>query len=358
MRRSPKGFWQALEAVPGLSAVDAEWRVRCAAEYASAKSFLRPNGRRASSHPCTVRPGCGCAHEVVVHDPDDMVAVCRCGRGCKTFPLKPSDIVVFELDRAALGEAVAGVLNLLGEQNHEVGFHQTTHVGIYSPTAGFRFPVYLTIQLEPEDFDHVVGGLVSRTDTPFVLLSPTRNLCTARTEAMLANRKSAFIPLTDEVSLAGRRKLRLRRPVDDILSSFRTAHLPQPQDVESMVFFPTPPGSTWRDVSIRFIDGHIVSVQVKSERMVSNYTQMGMANRRTGDPTKQWKLLEGFSKSHGQIDWHGSYAGRQVKKRKQELSKRLRTFFRIEDDPIEWVRDTRSYYRCKFRILPVGGEEY
>ena len=87
-------FWKALESVPGLSAVDAEWRMRCGAEYASVKSFLRPNGRRASSHPCTVRPGCGCAHEVVVHGQDDIVAVCRCGRGCMTYPLKASDIAL------------------------------------------------------------------------------------------------------------------------------------------------------------------------------------------------------------------------------------------------------------------------
>ena len=197
---------------------------------------------------------------------------------------------------------------------------------------------------------------MSRTDTPFVLLSPTRNLCTARTEAMLANRKSAFIPLTDEVSLAGRRKLRLRRPVDDnpvVVPNGPTSHNPKTSNRWSSFRHRLGLlGAMYRSGSLT---GTSCSVQVKSERMVSNYTQMGMANRRTGDPTKQWKLLEGFSKSHGQIDWHGSYAGRQVKKRKQELSKRLRTFFRIEDDPIEWVRDTRSYYRCKFRILPVGG---
>lgn len=85
---------------------------------------------------------------------------------------------------------------------------------------------------------------------------------------------------------------------------------------------------------------------------------MGMANRTNGDPIQPWKLLEGFSNSRGQIDWHGSYAGPKVKKPKQELSKRLRAFFRIEDNPIEWVRDTKGYYRSKFQILPIGGDEY
>ena len=55
---------------------------------------------------------------------------------------------------------------------------------------------------------------------------------------------------------------------------------------------------------------------------------------------------------------HGSYAGPKVKKQKQELSKRLRAFFRIEHNPIEWVKDTKGYYRCKFQVLPISGDEY
>ena len=358
MTNRPGCFWQALESVPGLSAVDAEWRMRCGAGYASAKSFLRPNGRRASSHPCTVRPGCGCAHEVVVHGQDDIVAVCRCGRGCMTYPLKASDIVLYELDRAAFDQAVAGALDLMGEQVPVPGLHQTTRLGVYAPTAGFRFPVYLTIQLEPGDFDHIVNSLANRTDAPFVLLAPTRDLCTVRTEELLTDRKSAFVSLSEEVAIGVSERLRLLRPLKEILSSFRTANLSSPKHVDSMVFFSTPPEATWRDVAISFIDGHTVSAQVKSVRSVCNYTQMGMANRKNGEPTKQWKLLEGFANSHGQIDWHGRHAALSVKKQKQELSKRLRAFFRIDDDPIEWMKDTSSYYRCKFRILPIGGDEY
>ena len=97
---------------------------------------------------------------------------------------------------------------------------------------------------------------------------------------------------------------------------------------------------------------------MKSEQGVFNYTQMGMANNKNGDRTERWKLLENFADSHGQIDWQDKRAAPNVKKQKQELSKRLQAFFRIEDDPIEWVKDTRNYYRCKFRILPEGTDVY
>ena len=277
MRSRPRGFWRALETVPGLSAVDAEWRVRFGDEYKSAKSFLRPNGKFASSHPCMAGLSCECAHDVVEHGPDDIVAVCRCGRGCKTFPLKRSDIAVYQLDRAVFDQALAGVLNLMGEQHTENGLHQTTRLGAYSPYAGFRFPVYLTIQIESDDFHHVVSGLVSRTDEAFVLLAPTRDLYTAPTEQVLAKRESTFIPLAEDLDLARRQELRLRRPLDDILSAFQAAHLPAPEADGSMAFFPTPPDAAWSDISIRFIDGHTVSIHVKGESKVCNYTQMGMA---------------------------------------------------------------------------------
>ena len=223
MRSSPRGFWQALETVPGLSAVMAEWQTRVGDEYAETKSFLRPNGKWATSHPCTARPGCECAHDVVEHAPDDIVAVCRCGRGCTIFRLNRSDIAVYELDRMAFDQALASAFNLMEEPDLATGLHQTTRIGAYSPYAGFRFPVYLTIQLEPDDFHHVVSDLVSRTDEPFALFAPTRDLCTPRSEELLTDRKSAFVPLEENIELPGCPRLRLLRPFDDILSSMSTS---------------------------------------------------------------------------------------------------------------------------------------
>ena len=351
MRSSPKGFWHALEAVPGLSAVSAEWRIRFGDEYESAKTFLRPNGKRAASHPCTVPGGCGCAHEVVEHGPDDIVAVCRCGRGCGTFPLKASYITVYELDRTAFCQAVARAFKLRGEPESAPGLHHTARIGVYSPYAGFRFPVYLTIQLEPGDFEYVVSGLVSQTDKPFVLLAPTRDLCTARTEQVLANRKSAFIPLAEDLDLAGRRKLRLCRPLADILASFPAAHLPAPKDNGSMIFFPTPPDATWRNVSIRFTDSHTVSVRVKSVSRKCHYAQMGMANKKSSHPTVQWELLYSFAKERGVLDWSSRYAHRQNQKRREILARNLQSFFRIEGDPFRLTGDGKGW-RARFRISP------
>ena len=350
-RIKPRGFWQTLEAVPGLAAVDADWRARCGHDYAAASPFLRPNGKCASSHPCTERPGCGCAHEVVEHAPDDIVAVCRCWHSCSTFPVKRTDIAAYELDRPAFDQAVSEAFRLDGDREPHTGIHQTTRVGVYSPYAGFRFPVYLTIQLEPEEFARIVDGLSNLCDGPFVLLAPTRSFCTMDVERVLQKRKSAFLPLEEDLDLTGRHKLRLRRPLNEVLSSFRTAHLPAPGDDDSMIFFPTPPDATWEDISIRFTDSHTVSIRVKSETRKCHYAQMGMANKKSSNPTVQWGLLCDFAEERGVLDWSSNRAHRLKQKRREILGRNLQRFFRIEGDPFRLTEDGRGW-QARFLILP------
>ena len=121
-------------------------------------------------------------------------------------------------------------------------------------------------------------------------------------------------------------------------------------------FFPTPKGTTWKDVTIRFVDGHTVAISVGDGWIHYNYAQMGMLNKKNGNFTEQWKLLQGFADSKGEIDWNTPYANVRVKKQKQELSKRLRFFFRMDDDPIEYVKKKKAY-RCRFWIFPDNVDE-
>jgi hypothetical protein len=84
---------------------------------------------------------------------------------------------------------------------------------------------------------------------------------------------------------------------------------------------------------------------------------MGMYSKKNGDRTVQWKLLEAFASYRGEIDWSSQAANIKLKKQKQELSRCLREFFRLQEDPIEWVKGEKCY-RCRFRILPEGADEY
>jgi len=101
-----------------------------------------------------------------------------------------------------------------------------------------------------------------------------------------------------------------------------------------MVFFPTPADATWEQVRIHFTDGHTVSASVGDASGVYHYSQMGMADRRNGNFTKQWELLESFATGRGILDWEHPDARRENQKRREMLARDLRAFFRIEGDPL------------------------
>jgi hypothetical protein len=259
--------------------------------------------------------------------------------------------VVYELDRPALDTALAKVFDLIAETDAGTDLPGTTRIGVYSPYAGYRFPVYLTIQIEPDDFSEAVDGLLGRNSTPFILLSPTRELCSAKAEKRLTDKRSGFVSLSESVAIGDKRQLRLLRPLDEVLAQFRSSNLPSPKEGDSMVFFPTPPDATWRDVSIRFKDGHTVSVKAKTAGGVFNYTQMGMANKKNGDPTVQWDLLKTFAEERGVLDWTSNKADRKNQKRRELLAANLRDFFRIEGDPFRLTDDGKGW-QALFLISP------
>lgn len=349
MRNRPTGFWQALEAFPWTAAVKAEWQICFGNEYSAAQRFLRATTELASSYPCMVEHGCGCYHDVVMHAPNDIVAVCRCDRGCESFILRQSDIVIYKLNRRLLDATLARVFGLFEEIDSTTDLAGTTSIGIYSPYAGYRFPVYLTIQIESYDFIEVLDGLLGRNSAPFILLAPTRSLCSAKAEKRLTDRGSQFVALSESVVIGDNRQLRLLHPHDEILSQFREVNLPATKEKSPTVFFPTPPDATWSDVSIRFSDGHTVSIKAKSTSGVFNYTQMGMANKKNGNPTVQWNLLRIFANERGMLQWGSKNAHRLNQKRRELLAANLREFFRIEGDPFR-LTDNGKGWQARFLI--------
>ena len=130
-----------------------------------------------------------------------------------------------------------------------------------------------------------------------------------------------------------------------------------PQKEKSMVTFPLPDGAKWEDLSIIFSDSHVVTVKHQGVYKRFTYSQMGMVCSKSGDPTKQWNLLWAFAESLGEISWYSKYATNYLKKQKQILSKHLRDFFQLEDDPIKWIRGKKTY-RCRFTILLENVDDY
>ena len=111
----------------------------------------------------------------------------------------------------------------------------------------------------------------------------------------------------------------------------------------------------WKDITIKFVDGHRVRVTCKGTTGIFNFSQMGMNDSRNGEPNEQWKLLASFAEERGDLTWNNSKATRLNKKRKQTLKDTLQKFFGMPDvDPFEDYKDDKGYvcYRSKCHIFP------
>jgi hypothetical protein len=285
---------------------------------------------------------------VVVHGPDDIVAVCRARpRACETLTLKRPDIVAYELDAARLGARLRVLLNLAGEGQPMPGGVPgwTWCIGAYQPVAGRSYAAYLALAGDAPALFDVVDSIVAREPRPFIVLIPAGELVAPEAARALAARGSIAIGLADVTAADDGDQLVLVEGADAVLAPFRERLLPEAVAAggDGVVFFPTPAGATWDQVKIRFRDGHTVSVNVLGEEGVFNYAQMGMASRKNAEPTVQWKLLKTFAEERGSLTWRSSQSDPKIKKRRENLAKDLRTFFRIDGDPIPATPDGKGW---------------
>jgi hypothetical protein len=117
-------------------------------------------------------------------------------------------------------------------------------------------------------------------------------------------------------------------------------------------------GLKWAEITIKFVDGHTVRISARQTKESFSYKEMGLDDARTGNPNEQWKLLKTLADNHGTLDWEDSEATDLNKKRKQNLSKALKIFFGIDDDPFYPYREHNGY-RTKIKLLPeIGPVKY
>ena len=328
-----RNLWHAIESVPDLAAVPAEWRSLLGSEYEPVRWLLLPTQRLAGSVKSPV-PGRSCVHEIRRFK-GEYLSVCP--DGCDTVTVPRDEIVVHKLDMPALCRQIAEALGLEAAAPEALPhLPKAVNIGAYVPYSGQRFAACLAAVGEPQDMRRAVDVL-SAEGRPFILLALTRGAFDQACAEGVKRTQSCFVALAETLGLDGRGRLAMldgRTPAG-VFAEFLAVHVPQPRADDGMVFFPTPADARWEDVSIRFMAGdrHAVFVSVREVSGVFHYAQMGMANRKSAKPTKQWLLLEAFAEGHGRIDWRNREADRKNQKRKENLAADLKRFFRIEGDP-------------------------
>ena len=253
-----------------------------------------------------------------------------------------SELVAYELHRERLVADLATVFGFRAGSAVVAPSPFAWPVGVYEPLAGFAFPAFLAITTERIRLTRVVTELAEASSRPFLLLTPTAMKVSPAVMEVVERRKLGLVPLCDvvEVSATG---LQPTPAAEVILTRFRAAQLPATTPTRGDGFFPTPAGTRWEHVHIRFLDGHSVSVRVGTLTAVYEYGQLGMADKRSAKPTQQWELLRAFARHGGELHWDDAEADRRNKKRRERLSADLRAFFRIDGEPIVATADGKSW---------------
>jgi hypothetical protein len=347
-------LWRALESMPVLSGVRAAWQEIAGDGFAAIEPFLRPSADLASTYPCPEPGNDGCPRGIVIHGPDDIVAVCRRNpQTCETLKLKKEDIVIYRFDQPKLAAHLSAILGLKGDGPAPVdGLLRTLYLGSYRPLAGLSFPAYLTFQRDREDFTQVVERLAARDGRPFVLVAPTTDLIAPAAAELLRTRGAVALGLADFTALDQNGALVADQSVEYVLKTFRdgVVRAAEAEAKDGMVFFPTPPEASWPDLEMRLKDGETVSVKVLDQRGVYNYAQMGMANTKNSRPTRQWELLRDLAAGSGIFTWRSVGANRKNQKRRENLAKDLQRFFRIDGDPIEYLEKEKGW-KVRFTLV-------
>jgi hypothetical protein len=346
-------FWKTLRLVPGGATSRYDWSCLLRSEWPSVVPLLRSTGTVASRIACPSPGGEHCPRHVR-HWRGGITGVCADPEfGCDDVELAPEDLVVFEPDVAKLGDALCRLLGCEPDLRPLPFVGATWFIGWYEPVSGKRFAVCLTFPTTGEQAHTAAVRLVGHLGQRFILFVPAREPIDPETIEYLRGNRACLLFLEDVLTVGATRTWELRRSADDILSDFRGSVLDDPRLSVPTHAFPTLPGARWQDVTIRFLNQHQVHVQVGRTSGAFEFTQMGMADgrRKPVEPNKQWRLLVDFAEGNGAVRWGSTHENRRRQKQKEELSKALRCFFGIEDDPFEPLEDRRGW-RARIRVLP------
>lgn len=131
-----------------------------------------------------------------------------------------------------------------------------------------------------------------------------------------------------------------------------TASTSHTQDKSKAILpFPTPPGTQWHEVTISFIDSENVMISAKGKSEQRHYFDIGFRKGRASKPVASWTVLNVLIEK-GCVKYTETCKAK-VEKSIQDLRKRLKAIFGIQDDPIT----LENGYKPKFKVCEYESEK-
>jgi hypothetical protein len=335
--------WQALEQLDDVATSRLSWRLMLGDAFESHRELLVPIKDLAVSLP-------------VPSNVNESLEIIQVGDGVfegyndKTeeyVPVDRRDIVCYEFSFGRFANELASLIGFDLAFEELAGPMYRFRLGHFGNPNGSGFSLYMAKVSDPSRLDWCADALLAEIHRPFVLLVTSNRMLNSQNEAALSARGCLVIPLEQSMLRGGDGAWILSPWARTQLVAFRDRLMPPVKTVAGR--FPTPTGSRWSDLELRFIDSEKISVVVGDQRQMLTYSQLGLIDSRSGKPSKQWELLRLFAREHGVMTWLSPGACRQNRKRRELLNKSLQQFFDIEGEPIE-LTDDRKGWRCLFKV--------
>ncbi len=210
---------------------------------------------------------------------------------------------------------------------------------------------------------------ITHTSSPTILLNRRRRATSlqqelAKTQKTLANLEEQAARTTDQFYRAERQLARQRQapatsPIVQPIFSPVVTNLASEVGAKPsrLVAIPVPTGAGWKDVSIRFTSDFQIQATIRGQPTEArNYADLGFEDQRgkkgkNRKPDFQWRLLKHFVRNGGSVETHleaGFKSRNALQKGVRKLRQRLKKVFGLDDDPIEYDADEKSY-RAKFQ---------
>jgi hypothetical protein len=141
--------------------------------------------------------------------------VCDCDEpDCEDLVLRAEDIVVWELDLAKLGRAVARTLEV-DARGADLGVFGARQIGAFGAVA---MPVVLVAHPGARGLGGVAAHLVARLKERFVLLGPTSRLFDGECQGLLASVGARFFDLESQLDLMPSGRLAARKKAEQLFA--------------------------------------------------------------------------------------------------------------------------------------------
>ena len=341
--------WQALEQLNDVATSHLSWRLMLGDAFDLHCDFLVPIKDLAAALPVPNRP----YEWLEIVEVEDGVFEGYNEKTEEYVPVDRRDIVCYEFSFSKLAAELASLIGFDVAFERLGGPMYRYRIGHYGNPNGSGFSLFLAKVSDPRRLDWCIDAFLAEFQRPFVLFLTSNRMLSSRNETMLESRGSLVIPLDQSLLFSEDGEWRLSPWARQQLVAFRDRLMPPAKTVAGR--FPTPSGSRWSDVEMRFSDTEKISVTIRDQRQVLTYSQLGLVDSRSGKPSKQWELLLKFAREHGMMTWLSPDACRKNRKQRELLNKSLQQFFDIEGEPIE-LTDDRKGWRCVFKLHPEDWE--